>query len=311
MKHAINPVTRAQPSFPFLVCAAVAVLTGLSASAHALTRASRPGIPGLSAGAVIATVSTPARGKPRTDAVRPSAEPVRALSVVTAPGPGQEGYIHYWVITAPDGEEEIQVGVELPDQRIAWSFPELGVHVRPFMANGEVDARGKVFRVQHLYGLRPFATDAAMRTLRTELEFRVAYWVDNNTSYCLLSSDPREACMSCMGFAMQVLFPGKTPAYPAIPREFPRIGGALQYTTEDLLLYLTGLHTLPTDAARRQRIAAISGPPALQVELTRLSALAADEASPVFAENARPAKRRVSARTPAPKPVARRSASAS
>ena len=79
--------------------------------------------------------------------------------MVTAPGTDQAGYIHYWVITAPDGEQEIQVGVELADQRIAWSFPEIGVQVRSFIASGEVNARDKIFRVQHLYGLRPFNTD--------------------------------------------------------------------------------------------------------------------------------------------------------
>jgi hypothetical protein len=225
---------------------------------------------------------------------------------VTAPGAGQEGYIHYWVITAPDGEEEIQVGVELPNRRIAWSFPELGVQVRPFTADGEVQAGGKVFRIQYLYGLRPFATDAAMRNLRAVLEFRVAYWVDNGTPYCLLNGQTREVCMSCMGFAMQVLFPGKTPAYPEVPREFPRIGAERYYTTEDLLLYLTGLHKLPTDAARRQQIMTISAPQSLQEELFRLSALASDEA-PVVAEVAKtPAKRRVSARTPPTKPAVKR-----
>ena len=230
---------------------------------------------------------------------------------MTAPGAGQEGYIHYWVITAPDGEEEIQVGVELPNRRIAWSFPELGVQVRPFIADGEVQAGGKVFRIQYLYGLRPFATDAAMRNLRAALEFRVAYWVDNGTPYCLLNGQTREVCMSCMGFAMQVLFPGKTPAYPEVPREFPRIGAERYYTTEDLLLYLTGLHKLPTDAARRQQIMTISTPQSLQEELIRLSALASDEA-PVVAEVTKtPAKRRVSARTPPTKPAVKRPPSTS
>lgn len=255
-----------------------------------------------------ANVSSPVRAKSRTEPARLPAEPPRALHVVTAPGAGQEGYIHYWVITAPDGEEEIQVGVELPNRRIAWSFPELGVQVRPFIGDGEVHAGGKVFRIQYLYGLRPFATDAAMRKLRAALEFRVAYWVDNNTPYCFLNGQTQELCMSCMGFAMQVLFPGKTPAYPEVPREFPRIGADRYYTTEDLLLYLTGLHKLPTDAARRQQILTISGPPSLQEELIRLSALASDE-TPVVAEAAQtPVKRRVSARTPSPKPAAKRPA---
>ena len=296
------------PIFIVLAGVVVATLIGASTPVHA---SSRLQIAGVSPAAVTANVSNPARAKSRAETARPPAEPLRALHVVTAPGAGQEGYIHYWVITAPDGEEEIQVGVELPNRRIAWSFPELGVQVRPFIADGEVQAGGKVFRIQYLYGLRPFATDAAMRNLRAALEFRVAYWVDNGTPYCLLNGQTREVCMSCMGFAMQVLFPGKTPAYPEVPREFPRIGAERYYTTEDLLLYLTGLHKLPTDAARRQQIMTISAPQSLQEELIRLSALASDEA-PVVAEAAKtPAKRRVSARTSPTKPAVKRPPSTS
>jgi len=263
-------------------------------------------------------VTNPPRTKPKPDAARAPAEVVRALHVVTATGPDQAGYVHYWVITAPDGEEEIQVGIELADQRIAWSFPELGVQVRPFIASGEVNARGKIFRIQHLYGLRPFNTDSALRALRNVLDFRVAYWVDNNTPYCLLNGQSREICMSCMGFAMQVLFPGKTPAYPEVPRDFTRIGGDIYHTTEDLLFYLTGLHKLPTEGARRQRITMIGGPKVLQEELLRLSMMAGDDVpgagNTAVAETAKPtAKRRVSSVRPqAPKqPAAKRPASAS
>ena len=262
--------------------------------------------------------TNPPRTKPKSDAARAPAEVVRALHVVTATGPDQAGYVHYWVITAPDGEEEIQVGIELADQRIAWSFPELGVQVRPFIASGEVNARGKIFRIQHLYGLRPFNTDSALRALRNVLDFRVAYWVDNNTPYCLLNGQSREICMSCMGFAMQVLFPGKTPAYPEVPRDFTRIGGDIYHTTEDLLFYLTGLHKLPTEGARRQRITMIGGPKVLQEELLRLSMMAGDDipgtGNTAVAETAKPtAKRRVSSVRPqAPKqPAAKRPASAS
>lgn len=263
-------------------------------------------------------VTSATRAKGKAEPARTTSEPLRALHVVTAPGPDQAGYIHYWVITAPDGEEEIQVGVELADQRIAWSFPELGVQVRPFIASGEVDAHGKIFRVQHLYGLRPFNTDTAMRTLRNVLDLRVAYWVDNNTPYCLLSGQPREICMSCMGFAMHVLFPGKTPAYPEIPKDFTRIGGDPYHTTEDLLLYLTGLHKLPSEAARRQRIATIGGPKTLHDELIRLSAIVGDDIpaagnAAVAGAAKAPAKRRVSSvRPPVSKqPVAKRPPSAS
>lgn len=264
----------------------------------------------------VIAVTSPTRAKTKPEMPRGAAEPVRALHVVTAPGPDQAGYVHYWVITAPDGEEEIQVGIELADQRIAWSFPELGVHVRSFIANGEVNAHGKIFRVQHLYGLRPFNTDTEMRMLRNVLDFRVAYWVDNNTPYCFLNGQSREICMSCMGFVMHVLFPGKTPAYPEIPKEFTRIAGDPYHTTEDLLFYLTGLHKLPTEAVRRERIATMGGPKALHEELIRLSAMAGDDApvtgNAAVAEAAKPpAKRRVSSVRPPPKPAAKRQASAS
>lgn len=255
-----------------------------------------------------AALAVPSRNKPRAAPARPAAtDPVKVLSVVTAPGSGQVGYVHYWVITAPDGEEEIQVGIELSGGRIAWAFPELGVQVVPFIADGEVDARGQRFRVQHLYGLRPFADDAAMRLFREQVERRVAHWIDDETAYCYSGRREREICLSCMGLVMHLLFPGKTPAHPAVPQDFPRIGGDLQYSTEDLLLYLTRLHLLPGEAARRQRIAVLGGPPALKEELTRLSAQLADE-RPVVADAVKPAKRRVSVRPPAPKPLLRRPA---
>lgn len=257
---------------------------------------------------VLAVINS-SRPRPRPETPRATVEAGRALHVVAGPGPEQAGYIHYWVITAPDGEEEIQVGVELADRRIAWSFPGLGVQVRSFLANGEVNAHGKIFRVQHLYGLRPFNTDAALRTLRNALEFRVAYWVDNDTPYCLLNGETREICMSCMGFAMQILFPGKTPAYPEVPRDFTRIGGELYYTTEDLLFYLTGLNRLPTEAARRERITMIGGPGVLKDELLRLSAMAGEDASSAtaLAESTKPpAKRRVSRAPSSVRPAAKR-----
>jgi hypothetical protein len=261
--------------------------------------------------AVLSPASLPTRAKPRAALVRQplaEAEAVKALPVVTSAGLGQTGYVHYWVITAPDGEQEIQVGMELSGGRVAWAFPELGVQVVPFIAEGEVDARGQRFRVQHLYGIRPFADDAAMRAFREQVEHRVAYWVDNETAYCYSGTREREICLSCMGLVMQLLFPGKTPAHPAVPRDFPRIGGDLQYSTEDLLLYLTRLHLLPGEAARRQRITTLGGPPALQEELTRLSAQLADERTPVADATKPPLKRRISVRPPAPKSLVRQPA---
>lgn len=217
-----------------------------------------------------------------------------ALSVVTATGPNQAGYVHYWMITAPDGESEIQVGIELPDQRIAWSFPGLGVHVAPFIAEGEVDANGRVFQVQHLYGLRPFTNDTSMRSLRSSLMRRVTPLVKQQVPYCELNGVAPGLCMSCMGFVSQVLFPGRTPEYANFPSSFTRVDGESYHTTEDLLLYLTGLSNLRTDAARKRRMEAIGGPPELQEELARLTAKLTETPVAVAAAKS-PEKRRAAA----------------
>lgn len=241
--------------------------------------------------AATATKSRPAQALP----ARPAA--------VTATGEGQAGYVHYWLITAPGGDQEIQVGVELPDQRIAWSFPGLGVHVADFVADGEVGVPGGAFKVQHLYGLRPYASEAAMRTLRSKLMQRVTPLVRKRVPYCELNGVTAELCMSCMGFVSQILFPGRTPDYANFPRNFPRIAGEEYHTTEDLLLYLTGLHVLPNKAARERRIAALGGPPALQEELARLTPYLADARPAVVARAKAQDKRPM---RPAPKTAIRR-----
>ncbi len=233
---------------------------------------------------------------------KPAAAAIPA--VVTAAGAGQAGYVHYWLITAPDGAEEIQVGIELADQRIAWSFPGLGVHLSSFVAAGEVDAGGRMFRIRHLYGLRPFAQEAAMRRLRTNLTRRVMPLAQRRVPYCELNGMTPELCMSCMSFVSQVLFPGKTAVYPDFPRNFPRIDGEPYHTTEDLLLYLTGLHALRSESARRQRIAALGGPQELQEELGRLAArLPGNGLALADAGNREQLGRKVKAR---PKPAVRR-----
>ena len=239
------------------------------------------------------TISPPKKAAP----LKPSLSPPVTLnvpSVVAATGTNQAGYVHYWLITAPDGDEEMQVGIELPDQRIAWSFPGLGVQVTPFIAEGEVDAGGRVFQVRHLYGLRPFANDTMMRTLRSSLLRRVTPLVKQRVPYCELNGVMPGLCMSCMGFVSQVLFPGRTPEYANFPRNFTRIDGESYHTTEDLLLYLTGLYNLPTNAARQRRLDAIDGPPALQEELARLTARLAPPTVAVAAAKP-PVKRRAAA----------------
>src|SRR5688500_346079 len=103
-----------------------------------------------------------------------------APPVVTVPGtgPGQAGYIHYFVITGPDGEPESHVGIEMHDERIAWSFPEMGVVVAPFIRSGQITANGKSFEVEHLYGLRPLRDEGSLRALQRELPARVAWWIN-------------------------------------------------------------------------------------------------------------------------------------
>jgi len=254
---------------------------------------------------VKARPSATEKKKPDAAAAKRKAQPqpVATASVVSATAEGQAGYVHYWLITAPNGEQEIQVGIELPDQRIAWSFPRLGVHVATFVADGEVEVPGGAFKAQHLYGLRPYASDAAMRSLRGNLMQRVTPLIRKRVPYCELNGVTAELCMSCMGFVSQVLFPGRTAEYANFPRNFPRIAGEEYHTTEDLLLYLTGLHALPNAAARQRRIAALGGPPALQEELARLAPQLSEVAPTMTASTKAPGKRPL---RPAPKTAIRR-----
>src|SRR5258708_3524619 len=70
-------------------------------------------------------------------AVANASPDLRATAPVVAvngPAPGQAGFVHFFIVRAAGTDEwETQVGIEMPDQRIAWSFFELGVVVSPFM----------------------------------------------------------------------------------------------------------------------------------------------------------------------------------
>lgn len=227
---------------------------------------------------------------------------VRAPSIVTATGAGQAGYVHFWIITAPDGEQEIQVGMELADRRIAWSFPGVGVTVTPFIATGEYDANGRRFTVEHQFGLRPYRNEAAVNRLQANLPRRVKPWIDNSTPYCPLNGVTAEVCVSCFGFVAQMLYPGRTRMYADFPRDFPRVGGEETHSSDDLLLYLTGLHALRDPAARQRRMELLGGPAALREELARVSALVVDDRPTAVA--AAGTKRGGTTRTPL-KPAAR------
>ena len=192
----------------------------------------------------------------------------KPVLAVTATGAGQAGYVHFFIVSQPDETLEIQVGIELPDQRIAWSFPDLGVVVSPFIEAGPLRAGGKEYYVWHQYGIRPFPNDPAMVSLRKELVGRVDSMVKAGMPYCL-DDGPRSNCMSCLGFVLRVLFPGRQSDYPNLPRDFWRAGYAAKYSTNDLLLYLTGMLELPTREARLGHLARLSLPKELREDVER------------------------------------------
>ncbi|MGE5525852.1 MAG: hypothetical protein ACM3SS_19215 [Rhodospirillaceae bacterium] len=196
----------------------------------------------------------------------------------TAAAPGQGGYVHYFLIRKPDGTAEMQVGIELPDQSIAWAFPSLGISVSPFIEAGSVEGRDGVYEVRHLFGLRPFPDDGTMAKLAEALPVRVMPWIDDGVQHCDFDPPRREACVSCLGFVLRMLFPGEFPVYPALPADFKRTRAGERYTTEDLLIYLTGLHTVETREARLLRINTLDVPQTLREELVRV--VSADAAEP-------------------------------
>jgi len=192
----------------------------------------------------------------------------KPVLAVTATGAGQAGYVHFFIVSHPDETLEIQVGIELPDQRIAWSFPDLGVVVSPFIEAGPMHAGGKEYYVWHQYGIKPFPSDAGMAALRKELVGRVESMVKAEMPYCL-DDGPRSNCMSCLGFVLRMLFPGRQNDYPNMPRDFWRAGYVSKYSTTDLLLYLTGMLELPTREARLRRLARLSLPKDLREDVER------------------------------------------
>jgi hypothetical protein len=189
---------------------------------------------------------------------------------VDGPGPGQTGYVHFFLLETPEGEGEIQLGIELPDGRIAWSFPEVGAWVMPFVRNGSIEVSGRVYGIEHLYGLRPFPDEASMALLRETLWNRISALVEGKTPYCNPFLRSEALCLSCLGFVQEALFPGRMPGRPAMPQDFPRTRSRLYYTTDDLLLYLTGFHEIATAEARARRIEELKLPPYLREELWQL-----------------------------------------
>lgn len=224
-------------------------------------------------------VTRSTRGAPRT---RPAATPgrpssssigmrgTRSVTVASAPAPGQTGYVHFFQLVLPDGTPETQVGIELPDQRIAWSFPGLGVVISPYIEEGMVAAGGNRYEIWHLYGIRPFPDDAAMSALQRDLTGRIEPWLKAATPYCGVDG-LGQGCMSCLGFVLRVLYPPRAGDYPNLPRGLARAGStATGYSTNDLLLHLTGMLDLATREARLQRLSRLTLPEDLRDDLEAL-----------------------------------------
>jgi hypothetical protein len=274
-----------RPDFSLLAALAALAVLAHPGDAQATARKPRAEPP-----AGFATAAPGRAAKPPA-VLPPAMRADKPLVTATAPGAGQAGYVHYFLIRLPDDALEIQVGIELPDQRIAWSFPGLGAVISPFIEAGTVTAGGEDYDVWHLYAIRPFPDDAAMGALQKQLAGRVRPWVEAKTPYCE-NDGPRAGCMSCLGFVLRALFPARADGYPALPRDFARAGTAARYTTKDLLLYLTGMLELPTRQARLQRIARLELPDDLREDLENLvQAMGAGTAAPGTAAQKRPVAR--------------------
>lgn len=208
--------------------------------------------------------------------------------VVSGTAPHQAGYVHYFIITGPDGEPESHVGIELPGNRIAWSFPEVGVTIVPFMKSGVLHAGGKPYEVEYLYGLRPPGDEESLRTLQRSVAERVAWWVEEKIPFCDEARPYNRLCVSCLGFVLRVLYPSASPGLPALPADF-RSARKNVYTTEDLLLYLAGVRIDVPRETRAKYIAALDVPPDLREELARLAVESPEASATAVNEAPRPA----------------------
>ena len=222
--------------------------------------------------------------------------PIRSA---TATGAEQSGYVHYFLLRLPDETVEMQVGIELPGGKIAWSVPGLGVVVSPFIEEGTIPVGAARYEIWHLFGIRPFPDDASMNALRKDIDGRVQRWVQAQTPYCE-NDGPFSDCMSCLGFVLRVLFPGRHSDYPNLPDDFKRAARATGYSTRELLLYLAGMFDLPTRDARLKRATQSGLPEALRDELLDLVHTMGPDEKPTAAAGGAPAqdvqKRRIGTR---------------
>jgi len=151
----------------------------------------------------------------------------------------------------------------------AWSFPGSGVTVVDFIKNGTVESGGKIYKVEHLHAIRPLRSDREMQTLRNDLPQRVAIWIDNETPYCALRRPNERFCLSCGDFVVRILFPSTNPLSAGLPQDFIRTAGQTP-TTDDLLLYMLGMHALPDAKSRLGRLAKLDVPETLRRDLQDL-----------------------------------------
>ncbi len=225
-----------------------------------------------------------------------------AKRAVVSNGPGQGGYVHYFLITHPDGSLEDQVGIETNDQRIAWSFPTAGVIVSEFVKQGEIVVNGNTFRIEHLHGVRPFTSNAEMQTLQQQLVRRIAFWIDDETPYCIMRQPGERYCLNCGDFVAQILFPGATPLIPAMPADYPRADRRILSSTDDLLLYLLGFHRITDAKTKLRRLATMDIPKSLREDLSDM--LAASDRSRLAQSPAAPPATGIAKPVPAP-PIGR------
>jgi hypothetical protein len=245
--------------------------------------------PSLLAAALIALLPALATAAPHKPGARIYAAADRAQGplAVTGVGNGQAGYVHYFVVTHPDGTLEDQVGIEMEDQRIAWSFPGAGVMVSAFVKYGYIEAGGKNYRVEHLHGVRPFRSARDMQALRQDLVRRVAIWIDSEIPYCVMREPGQPFCLSCGDFVIRLLFPSSNLISASFPRDFQRSAGVTP-TTDDLLTYVLGLHALPDYRARMNRLASLDLPASLHQDVANMLRAQRDAAGPALTEKPAP-----------------------
>jgi len=187
--------------------------------------------------------------------------------MLASTSPVQAGYVHYFRLTHPDGTLEDQVGIELEGRRIAWSFPGVGVMVSDFITKGSLVVDGNEILVEHRYGVRPFRNTSNMQALRAALPRRVAYWVDQETPYCIFREPKQRFCLNCGDFVMHILFPSLSPGMLSLPVELTRRNSA---TPDDLLLHMLGLYSPFDVRTRLDRIARMDLPDSLRSDLLEM-----------------------------------------